>query len=199
MMILRWPVSSKRRMVGFKTTTLVSSRTQDLNPWITASLETLAVTRFLSNTRWITPRIITENLLQASKTILEAATTILWTWVEVTTKRVNKMAAQILLSCRQRKIAGRISRERRELALPLSKRLLDSLVEPQGQFKLLMALFSLGQVADQRPQVVSIPPYKMEEIHIHRWHRTLKTQDLVIIQLDKTQELQQKPTRITWV
>jgi len=107
------------------------------------------------------------------------------------------MAVQILLSCRQRKIAGRISRERRELALPLSKRLLDSLVEPQGQFKLLMALFSLGQVADQRPQVVSIPPYKMEEIHIHRWHRTLKTQDLVIIQLDKTPELQQKPTRIT--
>ena len=107
------------------------------------------------------------------------------------------MAVQILLSCRQRKIAGRISRERRELALPLSKRLLDSLVEPQGLFKLLMALFSLDQVADQRPQVASIPPYKMEEIHIHRWHRTLKTQDLVIIQLDKTPELQQKPTRIT--
>lgn len=110
------------------------------------------------------------------------------------------MAAQILLSCRQRKIAGRISRERRELALPLSKRLLVSLEEPQGLFKLLMAPFSLDQEADQRLQVVSIPPYRMEEIHIlSRWHRTRKILDSVIIRLDKTLELQQKLTRITWV
>jgi hypothetical protein len=108
------------------------------------------------------------------------------------------MADQILLSCRQRKIAGRISRERRELALPLSKRLLVSLEELQGLFKLLMAPFLLDQEADQRLQVVSIPPYRMEEIHIlSRWHRTRKILDSVIIRLDRTLELQQKLTRIT--
>jgi len=54
----------------------------------------------------------------------------------------------------------------------------------------------LDLVEDQRPQVVSIQIFRMVEIPKPKWYRTLKILASATIQLDKTQALQRKQTRI---
>lgn len=85
---------------------------------------------------------------------------------EVTIKLVNKMVALILLSCSQKKIAGRISRGRKGLGLLLNRKPLGFLVELRELSKFLMDLFSLVQEEDQKLLVESILPSKMVETHI---------------------------------